>query len=40
MDPDTLEAIKHCSEPWWLSDEAFDFWEEYQLSLALDRAGY
>jgi len=37
---EALEAIKHCTAPWTLSDEEFDIWEDYQLELALLRAGY
>lgn len=40
MDPETVEAIKCCPGPWDLSGEAYDFWEEYQLQMSLDRAGY
>ncbi len=35
-----LEAIKHCTRPWTLSEEEFDIWEEYQLERLLRAAGY
>ena len=40
MDKETLEAMKSCPTPWFLSDEAYDFWEELQEQQLLNRADY
>ena len=40
MDPETVEAIKHCPGPWDLSGEEYDFGEEYQLQMSLKQVGH